>query len=60
MDFFKDFHDNGSFERSLNAIFFCLDFKDGGRQRGRGGGEGKEKDLKDFKPTSLVGGLYKL
>ena len=42
MDFFKDFHDNGSFERSLNAIFFCLDFKEGGRQRGsEAGGVGK-------------------
>lgn len=49
MGFFKEFHEQGRFVRGLNATFFVLVPK----------GEGVE-DLRDFKPISLVGGLYKL
>ena len=47
--FFRDFFVRGKFERSLNATFLALIPK-----------KGVAKDLKVFKPTSLVGGLYKL
>ena len=49
MGFFKDFFERGKFVRSLNTIFLVLIPK-------KGGGE----DLSDFRPISLVGGLYKL
>ena len=49
MGFFAEFHDVGSFERSLNTMFIVLVPKKGGAY-----------DLKDFRPISLVGGLYKL
>ena len=49
MDLVKDFHKWGRFVRSLNSTFLVLILKR----------EGAE-DLKDFKPISLVGGLYKL
>ena len=49
MGFFVEFYGLGSFERSLNATFLVLVPKKGGTD-----------DLKDFRPISLVGGLYKL
>ncbi|RVX19375.1 putative ribonuclease H protein [Vitis vinifera] len=49
MGFFKEFHERGRFVKSLNATFLVLVPK-------RGGAE----DLKDFRPISLVGSLYKL
>ena len=48
MNFFREFHDSGCFVRSLNATFLVLIPK-------KGGVEG----LKDFRPISLVGALYK-
>ncbi|RVW14457.1 LINE-1 retrotransposable element ORF2 protein [Vitis vinifera] len=48
MNFFKQFHEIESFVRSLNATFLVLIPKKGGIE-----------DLKDFRPISLVGGLYK-
>ena len=50
MNFFRQFHENGSFVRRLNATFLMLIPKKGG---------GVAEDLKDFRPISLVGGLYK-
>ena len=49
MDFFKDFHQQGRFIKSLNSTFLVPISKK----------EGVE-DLKDFRPISLVGSLYKL
>lgn len=49
LDFFKEFFDQGLFERSLNVTFFCLNPK-----------KISTKDLKDFGPISLVRSLYKL
>ena len=49
MGFFRDFHNHGRFVKSLNATFLVLMPKKGGVE-----------DLKDFKPISLVGSLYKL
>ncbi|RVW28422.1 Transposon TX1 uncharacterized 149 kDa protein [Vitis vinifera] len=49
MGFFKEFHERGRFVKSLNATFLVLVLKRGGA-----------KDLKDFRPISLVGSLYKL
>ena len=49
MGFFKDFHDRCIFIKNINASFFVLIPKKGGAE-----------DLKDFKPISLVGSLYKL
>ncbi|RVX09335.1 hypothetical protein CK203_015353 [Vitis vinifera] len=48
MNFLGQFHETGSFVRSLNATFLVLIPKKGGAE-----------DLKDFRPISLVGGLYK-
>ena len=48
MDFLKEFHESGRFLRSLNATFLVLVLKKGGMD-----------DLRDFRPISLVGGLYK-
>ena len=48
MNFLRQFHETGSFVRSLNATFLVLIPKKGGVE-----------DLKDFRPISLVGGLYK-
>ena len=47
--FLREFHERGRFVKSLNATFLVLVPKKGGA-----------KDLKDFKPISLVGNLYKL
>ena len=49
MGFFRDFHERGRFVRVLNATFLVLIPKKGGVD-----------DLRDFRPISLVGGLYKL
>ena len=48
MNFFRQFHETGSFVKSLNATFLVLIPRKGGVE-----------DLKDFRPISLVGGLYK-
>ena len=48
MSFFKNFM-RGRFVKSLNATFLVLVPKKGGAE-----------DLKDFRPISLVGSLYKL
>lgn len=48
MSFFKDFHEHNNFVKSLNATFLVLLPKKGG-----------VKDLRNFRPISLVGGLYK-
>ena len=47
--FFREFHERGRFVKSLNATFLVLVLKKGGVE-----------DLKDFRPISLVGRLYKL
>ena len=49
MIFFKEFHKQGRFVRSLNSTFLVLIPKKVGVE-----------DLRDFKPISLMGGLYKL
>ena len=49
MAVFKDFFDTGKFVKSLNSTFIVMIPKK----------EGAE-DLKDFRPISLVGNLYKL
>ena len=49
MGFFGDFYESSCFKRSLNATFVVLVPKKGGA-----------KELKDFRPINLVGGLYKL
>ena len=49
MEVFKEFHDHGSFPKSLNNTFLVLIPKKGGVE-----------DLGDFRPISLLGGLYKL
>ena len=48
MNFFRQFHESWSFVRSLNATFLVLIPKKRGVE-----------DLKEFRPISLVGGLYK-
>ena len=47
--FFKDFHRQCVFEKSLNATFLCLIPK-----------KTNAVNIKDFRPISLVGSLYKL
>ena len=49
MDLFKEFHDQNSFIKSLNHTFLVLLPKKGGVE-----------DLGDYRPISLLGGLYKL
>lgn len=49
MAFFEEFFLHGMFQRSLNSTFLVLLPKKGGA-----------KDLKDFRPIRLAGGLYKL
>ena len=49
MSFFKDFFERGKLVRSLNTTFLVLIPK-----------KGEAEDLSDFRPISLVGGLYKL
>ncbi|RVW89897.1 Transposon TX1 uncharacterized 149 kDa protein [Vitis vinifera] len=48
MNFFREFHRSGHFVCSLNATFIVLILK-----------KGRAKNLRDFRPISLVGGLYK-
>ena len=45
--FFKEFHDQGHFYKSLNVTFLVLIPKKNGAE-----------DLKDFRSISLIGGLY--
>ena len=49
LGFFKEFHEQGKFVRSLNATFLVLVPK-----------KHNVKDHKDLRPISLVGGLYKI
>ena len=49
MELFKEFYDQRSFAKSLNTTFLVLIPKKGG-----------DEDLGDFRPISLLGGLYKL
>ena len=49
LGFFKEFHEQGKFVRSLNATFLVLVPK-----------KQNVEDLKDLRPISLVGGLYKI
>ena len=49
MGFFNEFYEHYRFVRSLNSIFLVLIPK-----------KGDAMDIKDFKPISLVGGLYKI
>ena len=46
---FKEFHEHSSFLKSLNNTFLVLIPKKSGAE-----------DLGDFRPISLLGGLYKL
>ena len=48
MAFFREFHTPSCFVKSLNAAFLALIPK-----------KGRAEELKDFRPISLVGGLYK-
>ena len=47
MEMFKEFHEHNSFVRSLNNTFLVLIPKKSGAE-----------DLGDFRPISLLGGLY--
>ena len=49
MGFFNEFHENNMFVRSLNSTFLVLVPKNE-----------NAVDIKDFRPISLVGGLYKI
>jgi hypothetical protein len=49
MKVFSDFHARGKFEKSLNASFISLILK-----------IPSAIDLKNFRPISLVGGIYKI
>ena len=49
MGFFKEFHENNMFVRRLNSTFLVLVPKNE-----------NVVDIKDFRPISLVGGLYKI
>ena len=49
MDFFKEFFEKKKFVRSLNATFLVLIPK-----------KGNVEDIKDYRPISLLGGLYKI
>ncbi|RVW57124.1 Ubiquitin carboxyl-terminal hydrolase 5 [Vitis vinifera] len=49
VELFKEFYDQKSFAKSLNTTFLVLIPKKGGA-----------KDLGDFRPINLLGGLYKL
>ena len=44
---FREFHETGTFTRSLNTIFLVFILKKGGVE-----------DLRDFRPISLMGSLY--
>ena len=49
LGFFKEFHDQSRFVKSLNATFMVLILK-----------KQNVEDFKDLRPISLVGGLYKI
>ena len=49
LELFKEFYDQSSFAKSLNTTFLVLIPK-----------KGVVEDLGDFRPISLLGGLYKL
>ena len=49
MSFFREFQEHERFVRRLNSTFLVLVPK-----------KGDVEDLRDFRPISLVGGLYKL
>ena len=49
MCFLKEIHENNMFVRSLNSTFLVLVPK-----------KENAADIKDFRPISLVGGLYKI
>ncbi|RVW40043.1 Transposon TX1 uncharacterized 149 kDa protein [Vitis vinifera] len=49
LDMFKEFHEQNSFIKSLNHTFLVLLPKKGGAE-----------DMGDYRPISLLGGLYKL
>ena len=49
MVIFNEFHEHNRFIQSLNSMFLVLIHK-----------KGNAVDLKDFRPISLVGGLYKI
>ena len=49
LEMFKDFYEHSSFLKSLNNTFLVLIPKKSGAE-----------DLGDFRPISLLGGLYKL
>jgi hypothetical protein len=49
MNVFHEFHDQGKFERSLNTSFIALIAKKVGAM-----------DSKDFRPISIVSGVYKI
>jgi hypothetical protein len=49
MAVFAEFHDRGEFVKSINSTFIALIPKVHGA-----------KDIKDFRPISLVGGIYKI
>ena len=48
MSFFREFYEHGNFVKSLNATFLVLIPKNTGAE-----------DIRDFRPISLMGGLYK-
>jgi hypothetical protein len=49
MAVFAEFHSRGKFEKSFNATFVSLISKKTGAM-----------DVKDFRPISLIGGIYKI
>jgi hypothetical protein len=49
MAVFSEFHDRGEFVKSINSTFIALIPKSQGA-----------KEVKDFRPISLVGGIYKI
>ena len=49
LEMFKEFYEHSSFLKSLNNTFLVLSPKKSGAE-----------DLGDFRPISLLGGLYKL
>ena len=49
LDLFKEFYEQSAFIKSINNTFLVLLPKEGGAE-----------DLGDFRPISLLGGLYKL
>ena len=49
MDFFKEFYEKKKFVRSLNATFLVLIPK-----------KGNVEGIKDYRPISMLGGLYKI